>query len=360
MSSNLSTSFPSRHRTRNHDGNRDHDRDRIRRIRQTRRSRRTPYGSALALALGLAVAAGLTGCAADTRTSTASGPTVGASSPATAVDSRERLTVDGGTREYLLHRPAAGGGGPRPLLIAFHGRGADAEQLRRQSGLDRAAEARGMLLVYPEALGKAWGAGTAPTGQRPDPDADVRFTEALVAELVRTGRADPHRVYVAGFSNGGSMALRMAAQRPDLVAGAASVSGELPTGAAAVKPTGPVPVMIVYGAEDPVRPLAGLPSPGSAGPGEEPITATMSARASAEAFAAAGGAGAPVEEGKSGYDSVTWQPGSAGAAVRLLVVRGAGHTWPGSTMPPPAGFGPVSTALDASSTLLDFLGAQRR
>ncbi|MFE6845493.1 alpha/beta hydrolase family esterase [Streptomyces sp. NPDC057686] len=319
-----------------------------------------------ALALGLALAAALTGCAANPRPPAAAGPTVSttgsasASGPASAVDGRERLTVDGGTREYLLHRPAAAGGGPRPLLIAFHGRGADAEHLRRQSGLDRAAESRGMLLVYPEARGKAWGASTAPTPERPDPDADVRFTEALIAGLVRTGRADPHRVYVAGFSNGGSMALRMAAQRPDLVAGAAAVSGELPTGSAAVKPTGPVPVLIVYGAEDPVRPLAGLPSPGPAGPGEEPITATMSARASAEAFATAGGAGGPAEEGGPGYDSVTWQPGPAGAAVRLLVMHGAGHTWPGSAVAPPAGFGPVSTALDASSTLLDFLSPQRR
>ncbi|WP_406186852.1 alpha/beta hydrolase family esterase [Streptomyces sp. NBC_01006] len=323
---------------------------------------------AAAIALGLALtAAGLTGCSTAARPPAAAGPTstLSASAPAPApavpgVDSRERLTVDGGTREYLMHRPAADGGGPRPLVIAFHGRGADAENLRKQSGLDRAAEARGMLLVYPEALGKAWGAGTAPTDRRPDPDADVRFTEALVAELVRTGRADPHRVYVAGFSNGGSMALRMAAQRPDLVAGAASVSGELPTGAAAVKPTGPVPVLIVYGAEDPVRPLAGLPSPGPAAPGEEPITATMSARASAEAFAAAGGAGSPGEEGRPGYDSVTWPAGPAGAAVRLLVMHGAGHTWPGSAVPPPAGFGSVSTALDASATVLDFLSTGRR
>ncbi|MFI9170977.1 hypothetical protein [Streptomyces lincolnensis] len=52
---------------------------------------------------------------------------------------------------------------------------------------------------------------------------------------------------------GGSMALRMAADRPGLLTGAAAVSGELPTGAAEVRPTGPVPVMIVYGADDPVR-----------------------------------------------------------------------------------------------------------
>ncbi|MFE2146290.1 hypothetical protein ACFXA3_31950, partial [Streptomyces sp. NPDC059456] len=141
---------------------------------------------------------------------------------------------------------------------------------------------------------------------------------------------------------------------------AVSLPGQPPPGAAPVKPAGAGPDRIVNGAAAPVRPAAGLPSPGPAAPGEEPVTPTMSARASAEAFAGAGGAGAPVEEAEPGYDAVTWPPGPAGATVRLLLMQGAGHTWPGSTMPPPAGFGSVSTALDASTALLDFLSVQRR
>ncbi|UZJ32764.1 alpha/beta hydrolase family esterase [Streptomyces endophytica] len=194
-----------------------------------------------------------------------------------------QLRVDGRTREYLLHRPTAPGGRTRPLVIAFHGRGSTASYLREQSRLDEDARARGMLIAYPEGLGKLWGAGTRATGRRPDPDLDVRFTKALIAELVRTERADPKRVYVVGFSNGGSMALRVAAQSPELLAGAAAVSGELPTGDAAVKPTGPVPLMIIYGAADRVRPLAGMPHPSPAPAGEEPVTPTMSARDSAAA-----------------------------------------------------------------------------
>ncbi|MYS78336.1 hypothetical protein GTY88_49145, partial [Streptomyces sp. SID5926] len=159
---------------------------------------------------------------------------------------------------------------------------------------------------------------------------------------------------VAGFSNGGSMALRMAAERPALLAGAASVSGQFPTGDAAVEPTGPVPVMVVYGADDPVRPLAGLPSPPP--DPEEPILPTRSARDSAAAFAAAGGAGEPVTRQEQGYERTVWRlgneaPGGSrrpGGTVQLLVVDDAGHTWPGSTVPPPEGFGPVSRALDAT------------
>ncbi|MFF4471664.1 alpha/beta hydrolase family esterase [Streptomyces sp. NPDC001599] len=353
----------------------DRVRDRVCARAPALRARRWPGALALALVLPLA------GCATDadagrpeaaassgpSTTATASGSGAGSGAATAAPEVRAQLRVDGDTRQYLLHRPpdptpaADGDDGPRPLLIAFHGRGADAAELRAKTRLERAATARGMLVAFPEGLGHGWGAGTRATKQRPDPGLDVRFTEALIKHLVRTERADPGQVYVAGFSNGGSMALRMAAERPALLAGAASVSGQLPTGDAAMEPTGPVPVMVVYGADDPVRPLAGLPSPPP--DPEEPILPTRSARDSAAAFAAAGGAGEPVTRAEKGYDRTVWRLGNEApggsrrtdGTVQLLVVDDAGHTWPGSTVPPPEGFGPVSEALDATDTILDFL-----
>ncbi|WP_164418420.1 alpha/beta hydrolase family esterase [Streptomyces salinarius] len=338
------------------------------------RSRRWPGVLALALVLPLA------GCATDAdrpdaappsrgSSGTSSGTGGGTGTATAAPGTREQLRVDGDVRQYLLHRPAStsastsassAADGPRPLVVAFHGRGADAAELRAKTRLEKAATARGMLVAFPEGLNHGWGAGTRATKQRPDPDLDVRFTEALIKHLVRTERADPERIYVAGFSNGGSMALRMAAERPALLAGAASVSGQLPTGDAAVKPTGSVPVLVVYGADDPVRPLAGWPSPPP--DPEEPILPTRSARDTAAAFAAAGGAGEPVEREEKGYDRTVWRLGADApggdrrpdGTVQLLVVHDAGHTWPGSTVPPPEGFGPVSKALDATGTILDF------
>lgn len=316
-----------------------------------RHPRRWPPTLALVPTLALLLA----GCATESERPDAV-PPASSSSPAggtatAASEIRAHLRVDGHSRPYLLHRPATDG--PRPLVIAFHGRGSDAAALREQSRLERAAGARGMLVAYPEGLDNGWGAGTQATEQRPDPDLDVRFTEALIKHLVRTEQADPERVYVAGFSNGGSMALRVAAQRPGLLAGAASVSGQLPTGAAAVRPTGGVPVMVVYGADDPVRPLDGWPSPPP--DPKEPIIPTLSARDSAAAFAAAGGAGEPVTEEKKGYDRTVWTlKEDAPATVQLLVVDDAGHTWPGSSITPPKGFGPTSKALDATDAILAF------
>ncbi|MBQ0916117.1 PHB depolymerase family esterase [Streptomyces sp. RM99] len=317
---------------------------------------------ALALALVLPLAGCATGDGQPDASPPAGAPTRAGGTASAAADVRAELRVDGRSRTYLLHRPASADG-PRPLVIAFHGRGSHAAELREQSALEKAAGARGMLVAYPEGIDAGWGAGTAKTPQRPDPGLDVRFTEALVEHLVRTERADPERVYVAGFSNGGSMALRMAAERPGLVAAAASVAGQLPTGAAAVEPTGAVPVMVVYGADDPVRPIGGWPSPPP--DPKEPILPSRSARETAQAFAEAGGAGAPVTEKEKGYDRTVWRPrnasgpgaGAGAGAVQLLVVHGGGHTWPGSSFVPDKRLGPTSDALDATDTILDFFAA---
>ncbi|MFV0134735.1 alpha/beta hydrolase family esterase [Streptomyces sp. HMX87] len=325
------------------------------------RSRASGAFAPLAAALALLLA----GCGSSAEPARPAAAPSPAATPSGSVTStpgtREQLRVDGRTRHYLLHRPTADGapgddrsgtGRRKALIIAFHGRGSSPAELREQSGLTADARARGMLIAFPEGLREAWGAGTRATAQRPDPDLDVRFTEALVGHLVRTEGADPARVHVVGFSNGGSMALRMAAERPGLVAGAASVSGQLPSGSAAVEPAGPVPVMVVYGEDDPVRPPAGWPSPPP--DPREPITPTRSARASAEAFAVAGGAGEPVTGRERGYDRTVWRLAKSAGEVRLLVVHDAGHTWPGSSLTPPKGFGPTSEALNATAEILGF------
>lgn len=338
------------------------------------RSRHTAPAALTAL-----LALSLTGCgntppeqAAPPRTTSAPSTAPISASGSPASDTRERIRVGTTVRSYLLHRPGRSAGDsahgstpsthnstagrPRPLLLAFHGRGESAEDMRERAHLDKAAGARGMLVAHLEAVQQVWSADTAPTPRRPDPNTDLRFADALISTLVSKGEADPERVYAAGFSNGGSMALRLAAERPAKVAGAASVSGQLAVGPAKAGPAGPVPVMIVYGADDPVRPMAGVPNPPPPAAGQEPMTATVSTRAGAEAFARAAGTKPPVTEERPGYVRTLWaaaKPG--GTPVELLVMKGAGHTWPGSTVSPPPDFGRTSKALNATTTVLDFL-----
>ncbi|WP_409192768.1 prolyl oligopeptidase family serine peptidase [Bradyrhizobium sp. RDM4] len=53
---------------------------------------------------------------------------------------------------------------------------------------------------------------------------DVAFIAKLVERLVANGTADPKRIYVAGTSNGGAMAMTLVRAPADLFAAGASVN----------------------------------------------------------------------------------------------------------------------------------------
>lgn len=87
---------------------------------------------------------------------------------------------------------------------------------------------------------------------------DVEFLTALIDKLVKSGIADRQRVYIAGVSNGGAMAMTMVCERARLFAAAASVIINFNDSMAAVcKPMEPVSVLIMNGTSDPLIPYGG-------------------------------------------------------------------------------------------------------
>ena len=89
---------------------------------------------------------------------------------------------------------------------------------------------------------------------------DVAFLRALVARLAQEYRVDPQRVYVAGYSNGGQMAFRLAAEAPGLPAAIAAVAASLPTtGNDACRPVErPTAALLINGTRDPINPVLGV------------------------------------------------------------------------------------------------------
>ncbi|MFC5057513.1 alpha/beta hydrolase family esterase [Saccharothrix xinjiangensis] len=286
---------------------------------------------------------------------------------ADATTTVREVAVGGRTRAYRLRASPAPAGGPgRPLALVLHGKGGSAEEMEQHSGLNTAADASGVVLAYLEGVEEGWSASPEPTELRPDPAADVDFARAVVDELTGTAHVDPDHVYVVGLSEGGIMALRLAAEHPDWFAGAASVAGQLPGPPSAVRPTGPVPVLSIYGDADPLRPIDGLVAASSGTPaiGKEPPRPTISTAETAEAFCRAGDAGerrreelpptAPPDGTSISRDTCT-NPDS-GLRVVSITVHGGGHTWPGGTFPyRQAVVGATSRQLSAADTVIDFL-----
>jgi polyhydroxybutyrate depolymerase len=144
---------------------------------------------------------------------------------------------------------------PAPTVIVLHGIAISASWTSRISGFAEAASARGFTSVYPEGLKMAWNDGRDGVVSPAD---DVGFLRKLVHELSRRNVADPERIYIAGISNGGMMALRMLCEASELFAGAGTVIASMP------KRTGtschiarPVPIVMINGSADLVIPYNG-------------------------------------------------------------------------------------------------------
>ena len=164
----------------------------------------------------------------------------GCSLPATVPGWQEVTVHSGGLdRKVPLYIPAsATGRSGVPLVFDLHGSGGNGRQQALRSGLTAQADRHGFLLANPNG---GIADPNSPTDQffwhvpgvplignvqipanAPD---DVQFFRDAIRQLEQAACADPHRLYVTGFSGGGRMASALACELPDSFAAFAPVSG---------------------------------------------------------------------------------------------------------------------------------------
>jgi polyhydroxybutyrate depolymerase len=192
------------------------------------------------------------------------GATATVAAPSAGEPSCEDGTLD--DRGYILC--VTDGRADQRLVVALHGRGSSADEMRTVTQLDRHAAEAGLAVVYPQAVDRGWHDDTFTSPMRPVGDEDVAFLDALVRELRTDPRIDGGPIGVVGFSNGASMALRYTSEHPDQVRAVVSVAGQLPRDPA-VRPSGRVPLLELYGTADPLRPYnIGVRETPGRGPGD--------------------------------------------------------------------------------------------
>lgn len=176
-------------------------------------------------------------------------------SPASA----DTVDVGGMKRSYTAQLPAKK---PAPLVVVLHGKTQRGADMAARTAWPQVARREGFAVVFPDGLNHAWAdartkAGPELRGPPPGTD-DVSFIAKLVEKLVATGTADPRRVYVAGISNGGAMAMTLLCTRADLFAAGASVIMNLTDEAAVTcHPSRPLPMLIMNSTADPLIPYEG-------------------------------------------------------------------------------------------------------
>lgn len=264
-------------------------------------ARRAVFGALLAGLVGLGVAA----------------------VPAAAVGVGVHVPVvhGGALRSYRLFVPASlPAGRTVPLVVVLHGLGASPTATANLTRFDDLAERYGFVAAYPEGLGKSWNAGTCCGSSVVSRVDDVGFLARVVSDVSLAVRVDRARVYAAGFSNGGMMAMRAACERPDLFAAVASVAGTLVAPCAADRP---VSVLQVTGMRDVLVPYRGTSWSGTL---RSPLSALPVAAGTWERTAAC--SGLPARTRTARVETRSYDRCAGGSAVRLVQVTGAGHVWP--------------------------------
>jgi polyhydroxybutyrate depolymerase len=244
----------------------------------------------------------------------------------------------------------------------FHGGGGDGPMARIGTGgeFDLLADREGIVVAYPDGVARSWDTcrkAQNAAARRRDVN-DIRFVEAIIEQEVSKHGIDRRRVFATGHSNGGAFSYKLGLERPDLVAGIAAISSNLPSpeNMDCVPKNVPTPVMIINGTADPVSFYDGGRRPGS------PNGPSLSTPATVEYFAKMNGITASpettklphVREGDSTSVERTALIERGKAPVILYTINGGGHVVPQRYYRYPPVVGHMTQDLDAPEVIWEF------
>jgi len=247
----------------------------------------------------------------------------------------------------------------------LHGAGATGTGVIAETGWDKKADQQNFLAVFPDAVRAD---PSSPPGFLTNPQLwndgsgrgqsflagvdDVRFLELLIADLSAKYAVDHRAVFLTGFSNGASLAFRAAALLPGRFAAIAPVAGPcwpLPSNLATRR--SPVPTLFIVGTADPFNPLNGGPITHPWGTFDQP---PLLAGLDEWAGLNGGPGGLEPASGRKGIRSLA----CTAFPLRVYLVEGLGHMWPGGTPQYPASYiGTDPGTMPATDVIWDFFAA---
>jgi polyhydroxybutyrate depolymerase len=271
---------------------------------------------------------------------------------------------NGRPRAYLRDVPPGyRPGTPLALVLDFPGYLEGPQVESSFSGLGRFGERHDFITVTPEGSG-------APVQWHVIPgSADMRYVGNLLDEVEAQLCINMKRVYATGLSNGAMMTSAVACIYADRFAAVSPVAGiQTPPWCS---PSRPVPVVAFHGTADPFLPYTGGLGPNALGlpaadgskrtlaqTGLPPGWQVPNVGAAAAAWATRNGCSDVSPRDERVTTDVTRRTFgcSPDRAVQLYIIRGGGHTWPGSRFAASLGngLGRTTSSISADAIMWDF------
>ena len=285
-----------------------------------------------------------------------------ADDPSPGSFSTGRFRNQAGQRDYKLFRPHATpeDGRPPALVVMLHGCTQDPDDFAAGTRMNPLADTRGWWVLYPAQSARANGSGCwnwfKPADQQRG-GGEPEILAGMTSDIVARHGLDRSRVFVAGLSAGGAMAVTLAATHPELVA-AVGVHSGLPhggahdlmsaltamrQGAAAHAPPHRVRTIVFHGDQDhTVHPCNGHAVARQARADPTPPGARDDGPTETERARVPGG---------HAYTRTLHRDADGRVDAEHWLIHGAGHAWSGGS---PAGTYTDPRGPDASAEMLRF------
>jgi polyhydroxybutyrate depolymerase len=257
---------------------------------------------------------------------------------ASGVSVSKKLLHNGLKRTYRIYIPPVfSKAKSMPMVIALHGGGGTGERMEDLTleKFNRLADKEGFFVVYPDGIERHWNDGRKEvkySAHKKNID-DVGFISALIDSLAKEFNIDTKRVYVTGMSNGAMMSHRLGCELSDKIAAIAPVAGSLPKAISDLKPSRPVPTLIINNTKDPMIAWEG----GDAHFRRLKCGKVLSTESTVKFWTRNNKCLSKpvitklpdiVPEDGTRLLLELYSPSKDGAEVVLYVVEGGGHTWP--------------------------------
>ncbi len=263
------------------------------------------------------------------------------------------FTNHAGTRKYKVYIPTSYHGQAMPLMVMLHGCTQNPDDFARGTRMNALAEEKQCFVVYPAQTQQAnsskcwnWFKGIDQQRGQGEPSIIAGITREVISDY----KLDAGKVYVAGLSAGGAMAIIMGTTYPELYAAVGVHSGlpygsaqDLPSAYAAMKGSAPgahpqnkrpsdgrlqsIPIIVFHGDRDKtVHASNGEQLMAQNVPGVIDDKHESSNRIKPDVI---------VQEGKvlygHRYTRTSHHDGDGRAFAEHWVIHGAGHAWAGGS-----------------------------